>query len=102
MIYILYGLLVLLAASLFRLIFGPTMEDRILAISVVSVMIILIICLYSVMYNQSYYLDIALVYALLSFAEVLAFAKFTLPNTICVSEDVKRENSREAKGKDRS
>jgi multicomponent Na+:H+ antiporter subunit F len=91
--YILYGLIMFLIGSLYRLVFGPSIEDRILAINVVAVIVILIICLYSIYYERSYYLDIALVYALLSFGEVLAFAKFTLPEPLA-GEDQSKNTER--------
>ncbi len=81
MTWILYSLLFLLLGSFYRLVFGPSLEDRILALDVVAVIIVLIISIYSLSYEQSFYLDIALIYAILSFGEVLAFVKFTSPYT---------------------
>lgn len=80
MTWITYCLIFLLVGSLYRLIRGPLLEDRILALNVTAVIIVLIIALYSISYRQSFYLDIALIYAVLSFGEVLAFVKFTSVN----------------------
>lgn len=79
--WIIYWLLLLLTGSFYRLIKGPTIEDRVLALDVAAVIIVLIISLYSLSYGQSFYLDIALIYAILSFGEVLAFVKFTSPHS---------------------
>ncbi len=75
--WVLYVLLAMLPAVLYRLIRGPLLEDRLLALNVVAVLIILIMCFHSLIYGQSFYLDIALVYALLSFSEILAIVKFS-------------------------
>jgi len=77
MTWLLYLLVVLLFASLYRMLIGPLLEDKVLALNVVAVIIVLIISLYAISYEQSFYLDIALIYALLSFGEVLAFVKFS-------------------------
>jgi len=75
--WLIYILVVMLVAVLYRLIKGPLIEDRLLALNVIAVLIILIMSCYSLEYGQSFYLDIALIYALLSFAEILAFVKIT-------------------------
>ena len=65
----------LLVPSAYRLIVGPTRQDRLLALSLVSVEITLLLCIYAVVLGQSLYLDIAMVLALLSFAQITAFLK---------------------------
>ena len=79
--YILYFLLAFLVGALYRLLRGPLLEDRILALNVVAVIIVVIIGFYSIINDQSFILDIALIYAVLSFAEILAFVKFTSVTT---------------------
>jgi len=75
--WVFYCLVLFLLGALFRLTTGPSLEDRILALNVVAIIIVLIISLYAITYKQGFYLDIALIYAILSFGEVLAFVKFT-------------------------
>ncbi len=77
MSWVLYTLLAMLVAVLYRLVRGPLLEDRLLALNIIAVLIILIMCYFSIMFEQSFYLDIALIYALLSFGEVLAFVKIS-------------------------
>lgn len=74
LIYIVYFLITILS---FRLFYGPTLQDKLLAMSVIQSLIIVIVCFYSVMYKISYYLDIALLLSLLSFAEIIAFSKLS-------------------------
>ncbi len=76
---VLIALFVLAAASLYRLIKGPTLHDRLLSVNMVSSIFILILCTISIMYGKSYYLDAAIVYALLSFAEIIAFVRLYNP-----------------------
>lgn len=61
--------------SLYRLFVGPTFQDRILALSLVNSSIVLILCTLSVQRSASFYLDAAIVYALLSFGEIIVFVK---------------------------
>ena len=71
--YVLYALLLL---SLARLIIGRSVYDRMMALTMVSAIIVVLMCVYAVMYEREYYLDVAMVYALLSFAEILAITRF--------------------------
>ncbi len=67
------------AASLYRLIKGPTIHDRLLSINMISSLFILILCTIGIIYGKSYYLDAAILYALLSFTEVIAFIRLYSP-----------------------
>lgn len=71
----LYFLGLLLIPSTYRLFVGPTLQDRLLALSLVSVELTLLLCVYAVQLGQSLYLDIAIILALLSFAQITAFLK---------------------------
>jgi multisubunit Na+/H+ antiporter MnhF subunit len=75
MIVYLYFLCLLLIPSTYRLFVGPTSQDRLLGLSLVSVEATLILCIYAVLLGQSLYLDIAIILALLSFAQITAFLK---------------------------
>ncbi len=65
----------LLIMTLYRIIVGPTFQDRLLGLSMVSVELVLMLCVTAVMLEQSFYVDIAMIYALLSFGEITAFVK---------------------------
>lgn len=59
-----------------RLVLGRTLVDRIVAIDMLTVISISIIALYAHVSGRFVYLDVALVYGLLSFLAVLAIARF--------------------------
>ncbi len=69
-------LYVLLLMATVRLVIGPSLYDRLMALSMVSAMVVVLMCVYAVRYRHDYYLDVAMVYALLSFAEILAITRF--------------------------
>jgi multicomponent Na+:H+ antiporter subunit F len=59
-----------------RLIIGRTVIDRIVAIDMLTVVSISLITLYAHLSGRFVYIDVALVYGLLSFLAVLAIARF--------------------------
>ena len=71
----LYFLCFLLVPSAYRLLVGPSLQDRLLALSLVGVELTLILCILAVKFGQSLFLDIAIILSLLSFAQITAFLK---------------------------
>lgn len=71
----LYFIGLLLVPSAYRLLVGPSLQDRLLALSLVSVELTLLLCIHAVILGQSLYLDIAIILSLLSFAQITAFLK---------------------------
>lgn len=61
---------------LVRLVIGRTLVDRIVAIDLLTVISISLIALYAHVSGRFVYLDVALVYGLLSFLSVLAVARY--------------------------
>lgn len=59
-----------------RLVVGKTLVDRIVAIDMLTVISLSLIALYAQASGRFVYIDVALVYALLSFLAVLAIARF--------------------------
>lgn len=59
-----------------RLVIGKTLVDRIVAIDMLTVVSLALIALYAQISGRFVYIDVALVYALLSFLAVLAIARF--------------------------
>jgi multicomponent Na+:H+ antiporter subunit F len=59
-----------------RLVIGKTLVDRIVAIDMLTVISISLIALYAHVSGRFVYIDVALVYGLLSFLAVLAIARF--------------------------
>lgn len=60
---------------LFRVVFGPTPADRIIAVDILGVLTIGLTALLSLIYDQSFFMDIGLIWALMSFIASLAYAK---------------------------
>ncbi len=63
---------------LYRVVRGPTTQDRIVAINVIGTNTVIVIALVSVAFGEYGYLDVALVYALLNFVMSIAVSKFTV------------------------
>lgn len=59
-----------------RFLIGPTVYDRIAALDVLTLITTVIIVILSVNYKQKIFMDAAIVYSLLSFIGVIAFARF--------------------------
>ena len=59
-----------------RLILGRTVVDRIVAVDMLTVVSISLIALYAHVAGRFIYLDVALVYGVLSFLGVLAIARY--------------------------
>lgn len=60
---------------LIRIIIGPTAADRIVAVDILGILIIGLTALLSTYYNESFFIDVGLIWALLSFIATLAFSK---------------------------
>lgn len=65
-----------IAFSVARLVIGRTLIDRIVATDMLTVISISLIALYAHVSGRFVYIDVALVYGLLSFLAVLAVARF--------------------------
>jgi len=62
--------------SLIRFIKGPSVLDRVVAFDVISIIAISLIAILAWMFRRSIYIDVALVYGLLSFLGVLVVARY--------------------------
>jgi multicomponent Na+:H+ antiporter subunit F len=60
---------------LFRVMGGPSAADRIVAVEILGVLIIGLLALVGLFYDESFFMDIGLIWALLSFVASLAFSK---------------------------
>lgn len=60
-------LALLMLCLMYRVVKGPRFTDRILAVNAINTMITAVICLLSRYLGVAYLLDVALIYALLSF-----------------------------------
>jgi multicomponent Na+:H+ antiporter subunit F len=71
------ALLLLVMASLYRGIFGPTIFDRILGVGVVGTKTVVVLVVVGLLYGRvDLFIDCAITYALLNFLGVLVASKF--------------------------
>ena len=63
---------------LYRVVRGPTVQDRIIAINVLGTSTVVIIAFVAAALDRPFFLDIAIVYALLNFLLSIAAAKLTI------------------------
>ncbi len=80
--YFLIGILFLLTAGLFfsllRAIRGPRMADRILGINMTGSLTTAAIAVLAVLLEQSWLLDVCLIYCMISFLAVVVLAKISI------------------------
>lgn len=62
--------------SMIRALAGPTAPDRVVAINIITTYTLIIITLIARIYEQVYFLDIAMVYALMGFITTVGVAKY--------------------------
>ena len=62
--------------SLYRVIFGPTAWDRLIAVNLISSKVVCIMVAASLLVRRNIYLDVALVYAIIGFVSTIAVSKF--------------------------
>lgn len=62
--------------ALLRVILGPTLPDRVVALDLMASLAMGFIAMYAVMSDQTIYLDVAIVLALIAFLGTVAFAYF--------------------------
>ena len=68
-------LAVLIIVSLIRSVRGPRIADRIIAVNMIGTMVILILAILSVYLEESYLVDVCLIYAMISFLAVVVLCK---------------------------
>ena len=66
-----------MALVLFRAIKGPRLYDRALAVNVIGAKTVVVLALIGFIYDRPYFLDIALVYALINFIATIAILKYS-------------------------
>ena len=71
----------------YRLIKGPSTSDRVIASDTIGVFIICIVGLYSIVVDTSFFLEIILLLAILSFIGTVAFSKFIEKGDIIDRDD---------------
>jgi multicomponent Na+:H+ antiporter subunit F len=66
----------LIVLTMVRLLAGPTAPDRVVALDTVNTLTVASMIVLSVAYEQTVFIDVAIVYALLSFVGTLYVAKY--------------------------
>lgn len=61
---------------IYRLVKGPSPSDRVVALDTIGIFLISLIGLFSIFIDTSFYLEIILLLAILSFIGTVAFSKF--------------------------
>ena len=73
----------------YRLVKGPNPSDRVVALDAIGVALICLVGLFSIIVDTSFFLDIILLLAILSFIGTIAFSKYIEKGDI-----ITRDNSR--------
>lgn len=73
-------LLVLIGAMCIRSIIGPRSTDRIMSVNMLGTMTICSIAILSLILDEGYLADVALIYAMISFVAVLMMASMFVPS----------------------
>lgn len=69
-------LMIALGLAFWRLVIGPGLTDRVVALEVIAAIGVATAGVYAIGYRNAVYLDVAIVLALISFVGTVAFAQF--------------------------
>ncbi|MGA0241899.1 MAG: monovalent cation/H+ antiporter complex subunit F [Candidatus Marinamargulisbacteria bacterium] len=87
-LYVAMVLITLMALLVYRMIVGPTVIDRILAVNVIGTKSIVLLIIMGILFHRvEMFIDIALGYGLLNFIASLAAAKYFKKHKMLRSED---------------
>ena len=86
-------LALLMLATLVRAVLGPRFTDRIIAVNVINTLVVAEIVLLSVWMKEDFLVDVALLYALLSFLTVVVASRLVLTRRHKQMEKEKREKT---------
>ncbi|MDO5845326.1 MAG: monovalent cation/H+ antiporter complex subunit F [Methanocorpusculum sp.] len=69
------GFVILILLCIIRLIKGPTNADRMLSLDVINILVVCTMLVLAAAFRQMIFIDVAIIYALLSFVGTLYVAK---------------------------
>ena len=75
-IIVLIALLICIIMSIIRVVRGPTAPDRIVGLDTINTIVISSMVVFGAAFREVIYIDVAIVYALLSFISTLFIAKY--------------------------
>lgn len=73
---LIFGLLLCCGFCLYRIAQGPTAADRMVAIDILGTVVVGFVAIIIILTGKAYLLDVAMVWALVSFVGTLALAKY--------------------------
>jgi len=73
---VLVALILCIIMAIIRIIRGPTAPDRIVGLDTVNTIVIVSMVIFGAAFNEVIYIDVAIVYALLSYISTLFIAKY--------------------------
>ena len=76
---VILAFLVLVGLTMIRSVRGPRITDRIMSVNVIGTLVISTIAMLTFMLKEDYLLDVALIYAMISFISVLMLAAIYIP-----------------------
>ena len=79
---VLSGITFSILLSAYRVLRGPTIPDRVVALDNISTNLVAAIVVFSIRSKSALYIDVALVIAILSFLATVAAAKYLLRGTV--------------------
>ncbi len=75
-IFTVLALVALMLLSMVRLLKGPTSADRVVALDAINTLVVAAMIVLGVVFRQIIFIDVAIIYALLSFVGTLYIAKY--------------------------
>ena len=81
-VIVLVGITLSILLSAYRVLRGPTIPDRVVALDNISINLVAAIIVISIRAQSALYIDVALVLAILSFLGTVTAAKYLLRGTI--------------------
>ena len=81
-VVVLVGITLSILLSAYRVLRGPTIPDRVVALDNIAINLVAAIIVISIRAQSALYIDVALVLAILSFLGTVAAAKYLLRGTV--------------------
>ena len=75
-IFTVLALVALMLLAMVRLVKGPTSADRVVALDAINTLVVAAMIVLGVVFQQIIFIDVAIIYALLSFVGTLYIAKY--------------------------
>ncbi|MHA7885968.1 MULTISPECIES: cation:proton antiporter [Roseicyclus] len=79
------------AFAFIRLILGPSLPDRVVALDMMTVLIVSFCGLYAMLSDDTAFIDVAIVLALVGFLATVALARYVERRNTTVTRDTKQE-----------